>query len=85
MARSDLGDVLVALAETDPRSGTVNTVSARFVSCHWSGDSRRLAASARSSPLTAPPCSMPWRALIIGESSCATAISERFSRLLSGA
>lgn len=32
MARSDLGDVLVALAETDPRSGTVNTVSARLMS-----------------------------------------------------
>ncbi len=32
MARSDLGDVLVALAETDPRTGTVNTVPARLMS-----------------------------------------------------
>ena len=32
MARSDLGDVLVSLAETDPRSGEVNTVPARLMS-----------------------------------------------------
>lgn len=32
MARSDIGDVLVALAETDPRTGEVYTVPARLMS-----------------------------------------------------
>ncbi len=54
MARSDLGDVLVTMEETDPRSGAVNTVPARLMS---DGMLRFLAVG--TALLSAPPAGEP--------------------------